>query len=65
MKEFLENIIWNVRAFINQPIIPIKTMDWVTKNNCSFIGTSKNNKWNYYWYGNFKTGYQVKVRRSK
>ena len=58
----VKDFIWNIKAFIKQPIIPIKTMEWVTENNCSYIGESENGKWRYYWYGNFKTGHQVKIR---
>lgn len=43
-------------------IAPIKTRRWVIKNGCSCLGTSENGKWDFYWFGNFSTGYQVKVR---
>lgn len=62
-KEFIENVTWNIKAFILQPIIPVKTMDWVIANNCSWSGNSGNGKWQYYWYKDFKTGYQVKVKK--
>lgn len=64
-KEFVSDVFWNIRAFILQPIIPEKSIAWIKEHNCSYSGMSKDEKWDYYWYGNFKTGYQVKTRRSK
>ena len=61
MKDFL----WIVKAFLLQPIIPTKTKEWVVSNGCSYTGESKNGKYDYYWYGNFKTGYQVKIKKIK
>ena len=58
----IKDIIWNIKAFIAQPIIPTKKFSWVIKNDCSWIGWSNNDKWVYYWYGDDKKGYQVKVR---
>lgn len=64
IKEFFEDVVWNIKAFIAQPIIFTKPLQWVIDNDCSYSGKSNNGKWDYYWYGDFKTGYQVKVRRS-
>ena len=41
--------------------IPIKSLDWILDNNCSMSYIA--GKWVYYWYGDFKTGYEVKVRK--
>ena len=54
---------WSIRAFLLQPIVPTKTIEWIEKNKCSYNGSSENGKWDYYWYGSFKKGYEVKVRR--
>lgn len=61
IKEIFEDVIWNIGAFLRQPIIPQKSVEWVVANDCSYSGISANRKWTYYWYGDFKTGYQVKV----
>jgi len=63
--EIIENIFWNIRAFFLQPIIPIKTKEWVISNGCSYNGESTNGKYTYYWYGSIKKGYQVKVKKIK
>ena len=62
-KEFISDIFWNIKSFILQPIIPTKTIAWVKLNKCSYSGESANGKYLYYWYGDFKTGYQVKVKK--
>ena len=64
-KEFIKDKLWNIKSFILQPIVPEKNLGWIITHRCSYSGSSKNNKWDYYWYGDFKTGYQVKTRRSK
>ena len=52
----------NVTKFFTKFFTPIRTYGWVIRNNCSWLGTSEDGKWSYYWFGNFHTGYQVKVR---
>jgi hypothetical protein len=42
---------------------PTKTMDWVMKNHCGYVGISKNGKYWLYWYGNYVSGYEVKVKK--
>lgn len=64
IKEFISDMFWSVKSFILQPVIPKKNIEWIKKHNCFYSGSSKNEKWDYYWYGNFRTGYQVKTRRS-
>ena len=63
--EFFEDVIWTIKAYISQPIVPEKTYQWVVDNDCSYNGESKNGKWRYYWYGNFINGYEVKVKKSE
>lgn len=63
--EFLEDMVWTAKAYISQPIVPKKSYKWVVENGCSYSGESKNGKWRYYWFGDFKTGYEVKVKVSE
>lgn len=55
---------WNIRALLLQPYIPTKSIEFVKACGASHSGESENGKYLYYWIGDFKSGYQVKVRRS-
>ena len=46
---------------IRRLITPTRKFQWVIDNDCSWTGRSYNGKWIYYWYGDIKTGYPVKV----
>ena len=63
IKEFFNNIIWSIKSFIRQPIIFNKTKEWIIKNNCSYTGSNK--KYDFYWFGDFKTGYLIKNKKNK
>ena len=55
--------IWTIKAYLSSPVItPTKTKGWVIEHDCSWSGNSEDGKWSYYWYGDFKTGYEVRVR---
>ena len=62
-KIFNKEPLWTLRSFLLQPIVFTKTEAWVKNHNCSYSGSS--NKYDYYWYGDFNTGKQVKIRRNK
>jgi len=48
---------------IRRLITPTRKFQWIIDNDCSWTGRSYNGKWVYYWYGDIKAGYPVKVSR--
>lgn len=42
--------------------VKIVDMQWCKDHNCSWSGNDDNDEWAYYWYGDFNTGYEVKVK---
>lgn len=65
MKEKIEDILWTIKAFIYQPVIFRKSIEWIIEHEGSYNGISANNKWVYYWVGDFKKGKQYKVLKSE
>lgn len=66
VKEFFENLTWNVKAFLYQPIIPVKPLEWVIFMDGSYDGES--DKYVFYCikhYKNYKDGYTVKVKKAE
>lgn len=45
--------------------LPIITEEQAIKNDCSYSSLSENEKWRLFWYGDFRTGFEVKVRNRK
>ena len=62
MREIIDKVLFTIKAFIHQPIILTKSMDFVKKHNGSFSGADENNTYAYYWINDYKTGYEVKVK---
>ena len=63
MKEKIKDILWSIRAFILQPIIPTVSMKYLFDKDCSYTANNPmKNKYVYYWEGDFKKGKAVKVR---
>jgi hypothetical protein len=60
----LSTIISKISEFIYILRTPTVTTEYVTKHNLSYSSTTENAKYDLYWEGNFKTGHEVKVRRS-
>ena len=59
----LSNILWNIKAFISQPIIPTVSMKYVIEHCGTYSANNMlKDRYVYYWIGNFKTGKQVKVK---
>ena len=62
-KEFFESLIWNIKSFFYQPIVPIVSMNYVLEHNGSYSSNNMlTDKYVYYWIGDFKTGKAVKVK---
>lgn len=69
LSDRLFDILWKIKDFLRQPIIPIVTKEEVRGNEYHFSGRDK--KYDYYWKGDlneyftgsFGTGKHVKVRR--
>ena len=61
IKEKLENIVWNIKAVLHQPIVHKVNLQYVLDKNLSW--SCSTDKWCYYWEGDFKTGKEVKVSR--
>lgn len=64
LKEFIEDTLWNIKAFLAQPIIPTVTIVFVMDNDGEWICDSKDGQYSYYWIGDDKTGYQVRVKKN-
>ena len=63
MKEKIKDILWSIRAFILQPIVPTVSMKYLFDKDCSYTANNPmKNKYVYYWEGDFKKGKAVKVR---
>lgn len=63
MKEKIKDILWSIRAFILQPIVPTVSMQYLFNNDCSYIANNcLKDKYVYYWKGDFKKGKAVKVK---
>ena len=45
--------------------LPTITEEQAIKNDCSYSSLSENEKWRLFWYGDFRTGFEVKVRNRK
>ena len=45
--------------------LPTITEEQVIKNDCSYSSLSENGKWRLFWYGDFRTGFEVKVRNKE
>jgi hypothetical protein len=59
----IKDLLWNIKAFLHQPIIPTVPMNYVIIHNGSHLGNDfMKDRYEYYWIGDFKTGRQVKVR---
>lgn len=63
VKEFLNNVAWYVKGFLRQPVVPKKSVEWVIAHEGSYDGS--NDKYAFYWIGNFKKGYTVKVSKKE
>lgn len=58
-----KDILWSIRSFIVQPIVPIVSVQYIMDNKCYYTGNNyMTDKYVYYWKGDFKTGKSVKVR---
>ena len=54
---------WTIRAYILQPIVPVKHLDYVLEHNGTWsAGDMLTDKYCEYWVGDFKKGKAVKVR---
>lgn len=42
--------------------LPTVTQEQAIENDCSYSSLSENGKWKLFWYGDFKTGFEVKVK---
>ena len=63
IKNIFKDVIWSIKAFIAQPIIPIVSMEYVLDNDGSYLANDfMTDKYVYYWIGDFKSGKQVKVK---
>jgi hypothetical protein len=63
IKNIFDDVIWNIKAFIAQPIIPTVSMQYVLDNDGTYSSNDfMSDKYVYYWIGDFKTGKQVKVK---
>ena len=63
MKEKIKDILWSIQAFIRQPIVPTVSMQYIISNDCSYMANNPmNDKYVYYWKGDFKKGKTVKVK---
>lgn len=63
MKMTISNILWNIKAFLSQPIIPTVSMKYIIEHGGTYSANNMlKDRYVYYWIGNFKTGKQVKVK---
>ena len=63
IKEFFEDLVWNIKAFLTQPYTPIVSMDYVITHNGSYSSNDfMTDKYVHYWIGDFNTGKEVKVK---
>ena len=59
----ISNILWNIKAFISQPIIPTVSMKYIIEHDGTYSSNNMlKDRYVYYWIGDFKTGKQVKVK---
>ena len=63
-KEIFNDFIFGIKSFIMRADTPEVTREWLyrNKNKVTYMKTTKDEKWDYYWYGSFKDGMQVKVK---
>ena len=61
IKDAFDDLIWSVKAFFYQPIVPRVSPQYIVEKDLSYSSSSKNRKWDYYWEGNFISGREVKV----
>ncbi len=63
MKERIKNILWCIGAFLHQPIVPTVSIDYILKNDCSYIANDfMTDDYVLYWDGDLKKGREVKVK---
>ena len=59
----IKDLLWNIKAFLHQPIIPTVSMHYIIIHNGSYLGNDfMKDKYVYYWIGDFNTGSKVKVQ---
>ena len=61
-KNIFRKFFGKVSNFFDFLSCPTVSVDWLKNNDCSYSSESENGKWQYYWYGDFNNGYEVKVR---
>lgn len=63
MNEKIEDIIWRIKGFIRQPIIPTVSIQYLFDKDCSYAANDPmKDKYVYYYEGDFIKGKTVKVK---